>query len=305
MVDQSVDASAAEAFGLLSDETRVDIVRLLGDNRNRDPEERGFVPLGDERPGRVSYSAIKEGLGIRDNGRLNYHLSQLRGTFLTEVDDGYQLTWLGYLAYRYLIAGTFQSSEEWRVELEDIACNCCETTFVAAYGPSQFLRVLCPDCDDYYVGAHYPARGVVDRPVGSVVRAAEKKTRLEYGLLRNGVCRWCGGRVDRRLDAYPDSPIRITGSTFIVTYSCQTCGNVRYQSVTADLLADSEVAAFYADHGRSLESIPLWEIEWLGNDAITVDARDPLRVTVTVRVDGDMLELTVDETVEQCAVDCE
>lgn len=303
MVDQPVEFSAADSFDLLSDETRVEIVRLLGDNRTREPDTRGFVPLGDERPSRLSYSTIKDRLDIRDNGRLNYHLSQLRGPFLTEVGGGYQLTWLGYLAYRYLIAGTFETPAEWRVELDDNSCASCGTAYVARYGPSQFLRVLCPDCQDYYVGVHYPARGVTDRPIDAVVPAAERKMRREYSLLRSGVCRWCGGRVERTLDAYPESPIQLTGGTYIVTYSCQTCGNVRYQSVGGDLIGHPAVVGFYAEHGRQLDDIRTWELDWLGDDAVTVESRDPLRVTVTVALGGETLALTVDEALHDCDID--
>lgn len=73
----STDATAAtETFTLLSDETRVGIVRAL-DESDRTPRR---------------FSELRAAVGVRDGGRFNYHLEKLRGRLVEKRDDGYVLT---------------------------------------------------------------------------------------------------------------------------------------------------------------------------------------------------------------------
>lgn len=71
----------ASVFGLLSDGTRVDIVRALA--------ERRFEESG--RPG-LSFSELRNRVGARDAGRFNYHLARLRGSLVEKTAEGYLLT---------------------------------------------------------------------------------------------------------------------------------------------------------------------------------------------------------------------
>jgi DNA-binding transcriptional ArsR family regulator len=64
-----------DVFALLSDETRVGIVRELA---------------AADRP--VRFGRLRERLDCRDSGRFNYHLRRLRGALVEKRDDGYVLT---------------------------------------------------------------------------------------------------------------------------------------------------------------------------------------------------------------------
>lgn len=75
------DPELAKVFGLLSDETRLDIVRALA--------ERNFEESG--RPC-LSFSELRDRVGVRDAGRFNYHLAQLRGSLVEKTPEGYALT---------------------------------------------------------------------------------------------------------------------------------------------------------------------------------------------------------------------
>lgn len=71
----------ASVFGLLSDETRLDIVRILAEYRF------------DETAGRcLSFSELQRRVGARDAGRFNYHLAELRGSLVEKTPEGYSLT---------------------------------------------------------------------------------------------------------------------------------------------------------------------------------------------------------------------
>lgn len=71
----------ASVFGLLSNETRLDIVRVLAEYRF------------DETCGRyLSFTELQRRVGARDAGRFNYHLAELRGSLVEKTPEGYSLT---------------------------------------------------------------------------------------------------------------------------------------------------------------------------------------------------------------------
>lgn len=76
--------TSAALFGLLSDETRLQIVRVLyRDDRIRSNE-----------PG-LTFSALFERVDVDDSGRFNYHLRRLHGPLVETRGDRYVLTALG------------------------------------------------------------------------------------------------------------------------------------------------------------------------------------------------------------------
>ena len=70
---RSVD-DPTDALAVLSDETRVAILRTLAE---------ADEPL--------PFSRLRERAGVRDSGRFNYHLRKLCEYFVRETDGGYEL----------------------------------------------------------------------------------------------------------------------------------------------------------------------------------------------------------------------
>lgn len=70
------EPTLASTFDLLSDQTRLRIVRELAAT---DPDP-------------VAFSALCGRLGVRDTGRFNYHLGRLRGRLVEKREEGYVLT---------------------------------------------------------------------------------------------------------------------------------------------------------------------------------------------------------------------
>lgn len=96
----ATDAPAAETapspavlFDLLSDETRLAIVRTLYRYGRDHPDEPG-----------LSFSALGDRLEVDDSGRFNYHLRRLRGPLVEKRDGGYALTPLGIRLGAFVVA---------------------------------------------------------------------------------------------------------------------------------------------------------------------------------------------------------
>ncbi|QLH84600.1 ArsR/SmtB family transcription factor [Halosimplex pelagicum] len=64
----------AEAFEVLGDETRLDILRALAEA---------------EEP--LAFTRLRERCGVADSGRFSYHLRRLCEYFVRETDEGYEL----------------------------------------------------------------------------------------------------------------------------------------------------------------------------------------------------------------------
>jgi len=79
----------AEAFAVLGDETRLDILRTLAD---------ADEPL--------AFSSLRERAGVRDSGRFSYHLRTLCEYFVRETPEGYEL---GHAGTRVLDASGARS----------------------------------------------------------------------------------------------------------------------------------------------------------------------------------------------------
>lgn len=79
--------SVSETFATLSEPNRLEILLAL---------------YGADRP--LPYSTLRDAISIEDKGRFNYHLRQLRESFVTERGDGYTLTEAGQRVVDTLLA---------------------------------------------------------------------------------------------------------------------------------------------------------------------------------------------------------
>lgn len=74
--EESATLSPGEAFGILGNATRVDILRTLAE-----------AGLGET----LSFTALRDRVGIRQGAQFNYHLDKLVGHYVTKTNDGYAL----------------------------------------------------------------------------------------------------------------------------------------------------------------------------------------------------------------------
>jgi DNA-binding transcriptional ArsR family regulator len=287
----------AEAFSLLSDETRLEIIRAIG---NTGPE-------GDP----LAFSELRERVGLRDSGQFNYHLDKLTGKFVREKDDdddegeGYGLTYAGVLVYQALVRGTFDQRFEVETFDTGIDCHECDGTYEASYDPTSLFTLECPDCESRLYYAHFPPRGVENRTREEFLAAADQWIRKDVAVFTRGLCPYCSGDVETTLvtateeeaDDDHQFPTDERPMVAYVRYNCQRCQAQIFSTVGMHLVTHPAVMGFFEDHGVDLRTRPLWDIEFAASSGYArLQAEDPPRVAITVEAGDDHLELVVDET---------
>ncbi len=274
-----------EAFLLFADETRVRILKTLGD---------AWV---EDWPGRRSYTEIMETVGVTDSGRFNYHLDRLVGRFVSHDGETYKLSFPGLVAYRTILAGSYTEHVEIGSLDVDAACPACGGRLDAGYG-DHLVHVRCADCDLLAMESHVPPRGFAGRSDAEVLRAADLHGRHQIALMRRGVCPWCRGRVAPTLHG-PDSDRAAYGGGDRVAYvalDCAACGGHHGSTVGGAVLRHPAVVSFFHDHGVDLADRRRWALPFAAtDDHTTAVSTDPWRFEVVVERGDDRLALTVDD----------
>jgi len=87
-------------------------------------------------------------------------------------------------------------------------------------------------------------------------------------------------------------------------WSCDHCGRSHHLTVGLALLYHPALVSFFHDHGVDLTSVNHWELESVTSDNLTtVRSRDPWEVELAVSLEGETLELAVDESLELLETD--
>jgi hypothetical protein len=138
-----------DAFSLLGHEIRLDILRAFFDMYEPvDPES--LPEVRDQRT--LSYAELMTAVEMEDSGKFNYHLEQLRGVYIEEVEEGYVPTASAIALYEAMVANrpTETISTDFSI---DERCPNCESELRGEY-QQEFLSVDCTTCDLFW-GATY------------------------------------------------------------------------------------------------------------------------------------------------------
>ncbi|WP_311174240.1 winged helix-turn-helix domain-containing protein, partial [Halobellus ordinarius] len=139
------EQTAADMFALLSDESRVDILRAVAVAQSeQEPSNSGFTPL--------SFSDIYDRVTIDNTSKLSYHLGELAGAYLRKTKGGYAFTHAGEQIVRFILAENFrQPTEVDSIETEGM-CLFCGGTQLEAGLDDQYFMVQCLSCDQPVTG---------------------------------------------------------------------------------------------------------------------------------------------------------
>jgi len=288
----SEDAEAA--FAAVADELRVRILRELWDA-----------------DGPLSFSELRERVGVRDSGRFNYHLGELRGRFVEKDGDagGYDLRFAGRKLVGGLHSGAYtEAAEPVGPQPVDGSCVVCGGDLQAVY-EDEHGTVECTDCGVSVIQTEVPP-AFVDGREDDLAAAVDGYVRTTLRSFLDGFCPTCSGPTGGRLtDAGEVGPLADRDRLGpLAAVTCERCG-ASFSGLAAWVAIDHPaVLAFYDDHDRSVRETPLWRLDWM-TDAEWVDGNgsddddDDRVVVVPVELDDEVLRLTVADDLGVAAVE--
>lgn len=273
------DSAPQEAFALVGNEIRAEILRVLGE----DPHSVH------------SFSELHSNVAVdSDSGQFNYHLRQLVGHFVDRCDNGYQLRPEGITLYRTIVAGTFTRRASLAPFDAGFGCYFCGTAVEATYDDGKFV-VQCPDCDHVYLHDMAPPSLADDEQ--ALLSRVDQYSRHDTLAVARGVCPICVGGIERQFISAAEGPFHSGEDLDVFVYlSCNHCGAGHYLSVGTALLKDPGLISFCYERGLDVTTTPVWELEFASTDRYTtVRSTAPWEVALELTLDDDTLELVVDE----------
>lgn len=272
-----------DAFTALADSTRLEILRTLWD---ADGSE-------------VTFTELREAIGMRDSGQFNYHLDKLTGRFVTKSEDGYSLTIAGQLVYGSILSGAY--SKEQSIEPMPLSnpCPACGGSRTVSYD-NETVRVECDTCD-VSPSAGVPPGVFAGYEREDVPAVANRYFRTIVQQVDNGFCWYCEGKTtpsvvaiaDNFTDAGDDEAE--AGELPVVRYGCERCESSLTVNLGNSLLDHPAVVSFYYDHGTNVHETSLWEFATWNTDRTQICSHEPLRAKVSYHAGSERLDLVVDE----------
>ncbi|WP_284014405.1 winged helix-turn-helix domain-containing protein [Halobaculum litoreum] len=294
------DLAPAEAFALLGNETRIEILQAL---------HEATVECVDDTP--IQFSELYDRVDLDDSAHFNYHLKQLLDHFVRKVEcepavdaaedcvEGYEFRTPGWKVVRSVFAGTFTGRSELGPFDAPGDCYECGGALEARYA-NELLTVACTDCGRTPVNYPFPPGGLADRTPAEFLDAFHHHVRHHYCLAADGVCPECMGRMETSVTTETAMP----GQEVAVEHVCGRCDNRLTSAVGVNLLDTAPVLTFFAERGVDLTTDPFWTHPWTVSDVhTTVVAEDPLRVRLDLPCDGDAIRVTVDGTLQVLAAE--
>ena len=263
----SEDAEAA--FAAVADELRVRILRELWDAD--DP---------------LSFSDLRERVDVRDSGRFNYHLGELRGRFVEQTEDGYDLRFAGRKLVGGLHSGAYtETGGAVGPQPVDGSCVACGGDLEAVY-EDQTGKVDCTDCEVTLIQTGVPP-AFVDGREDDLAAAVDGYVRTTSRSFLDGFCPTCSGPTTGHLEDGEYGPEAVV--------DCERCGASFYGLAAWVAVDHPAVLSFYEDHDRSVRDTRLWHLDWLADAEWVGDGSAGDQALVTVDLDGHELRVTVDE----------
>lgn len=290
-----------DAFAVLGNETRIDILQALGDTNQ---------PL--------SFSALRDRVGVSDSGQFNYHLGKLEGHFVQKTDEGYTLRHAGHRIREAVLSGAVTESVVIPLTQTDSPCPYCGGDTEMRYREER-LMIRCTECVGAYAdqratsvafGTHpegtvtllyLPSAAVEERTGRELLEAGHSWTYTEYVSMANGLCPRCTGKIDVSVDLCTEH--RAEGGLcqscnmrfgIVGEHRCRNCDHTKRGTFVHHLFGDPAFRAFFESRGID-PLAPGWEdLPSLYNFKEEVLDVNPFTVRFTFSAAGDELTLTVD-----------
>ena len=305
-----------EAFELLGHETRLSILEALWEASRlldgHEPEDSiKWYPGSDA----VSFTDLRNRVGMQDGSQFNYHLEKLLDRFVHKTEEGYVLDRTGQRIVSIMRAEEFTDKIVFESEPIDTPCPLCTGEVVLESGTDRTLDFVfwrCTECDGLrrvpgmeigvlgIMESLSPA-GVRERSPDEVIKALVTWTIHRQTMAVQGVCPDCTGQVSTSLVRCHDHDgdgrlCELCGTVFGLRFHslCDSCHLPWIISSEQHVLTHPTVRVFYREHGYEPKGIdfPLIRAETIADQ--TVLSEDPIQVRTTIAIGGDRLDVIID-----------
>jgi DNA-binding transcriptional ArsR family regulator len=277
--DSGVNRATEDAFATLGDETRLRILIELG----------RAVREGGQGSG-LSFSDLRERVGVSDSGRFNYHLDKLEGRFVTKTDDGdYAARYSALAVVSAFYAGAYAPKRTEQTAETDRTCLDCDRSLEMRYADQNFEL----NCPEHGARLSFPApTGAIEpRTLDELSEVVIARAMSNMNLVRQGICPRCWGTTT--VD-YPHDIENVDEPAVGVSIACDRCW-LQYETLLR-VVASSHpaVRGLYQEQGYELYDAFFSERFMYSTYQVQVDETEPMRATVTVELDGTRLRMELD-----------
>jgi DNA-binding transcriptional ArsR family regulator len=288
-----------EAFSVLGNETRIQILQKLVE-----------ADLS------LSFTDLRERVGVRQGAQFNYHLDKVVGHFVEKTEEGYSLREPGRRVIQSVLSGAVTDDPIVEPTEVDFSCRHCGAPVEVSYSRGK-LRLSCTVCGGNFdestrreqegenVSANLsnmalPPAGVQGRTAADALRTAATITHLDAMAGSSNICPRCSAPVDHS--------VRVCESHDANDGLCEACDfrwAVRFRfrctnciysedfAAVMALLDVPELLVFVGEHGLNTSS---HGIEWGWDYEEEIVSVDPFKARFTFTIEGDSITLTVDDT---------
>lgn len=293
--------SPDEAFTILGNETRLQILRTLG--------------TADEP---LAFSELFARVNYDDSSNFGYHLEQLVGHFVSKTDEGYDLWQAGERVVESILSGAITDDPAVDPTTVNDPCPFCAANIQVAYQQER-VEFHCPECpgvgsggykdsekdqfDEHGTLGHLllPPAGIQDRTAPEIVEAAEHWTATQAYALASGVCPRCSAQVSFSPQVCEDHSATDERCDqcdlrFAVMFSanCTNCIFDMGAPAAMYLGKHTAVMGFMIDHDIDPTSPEGYSFAVFEAEE-SILSTDPLNVRITYTIDDESLAITVDE----------
>lgn len=272
--------SPGDAFSILGDETRLEILLALADGG---PSEA------------LSFSELRKRVGVEDSGRFNYHLDKLSDGFIEKKDGEYAIRSSGLAVVSAVYAGTYGEDAGEHTAESSWECPECGRPLHIQYEKDQFF-LKCEE-HDVMLGYPTPPGAYSGRSLGELAEVVAKRSITGMDLARQGICPRCLGQttVDYPVDL--DESDEESDFIHFTDVSCSRCWYGLTPPLRVLIAGVPSVRSLYSEHGYDTGAIVFGSESTSNPDICQVDLfeTEPVSARATITLDGESLVLELDE----------
>ena len=294
--------SPDEAFSVLGNEARLEILRTLGAS-----------------DGPLTYAELYGRVEYDDPSNFSYHLNKLVGHFVRKTDDGYYLYDAGRRVVEAVVSGAVSDSTVVEPTEAEKDCPFCGAPVAVGFQHGR-VEMSCTECAGLVRFADsggrrfteygslgfflLPPAGVQGRSAQEMLEAAWTWRHADFLTDSTGVCSRCSARLETSVDVCEnhDADAGVCDEcerryALMFDLYCPNCDYDPNSIAPGILLANTELLAFLTARGinpfapeslnRASQALAQYDEE--------IVSTDPLEAKLTFTADGDSITLTLDD----------